>query len=87
MPFYEKKRMIVDARQFYIGIRNHDELLELAHWCGGEIVDFAELILTTIQGEKVPVHPGEWIILESGAPGRAYPCHPDVFAATYDAVA
>lgn len=37
--------------------------------------------VVTIQGNEVPIEPGEWIILEDppGDGTRAYPCKPDVF--------
>jgi len=41
--------------------------------------------VTTIQGQKVPVSEGEWIIAEPDGIHH-YPCAPDVFAARYEPV-
>lgn len=34
--------------------------------------------------DNVEVHPGDWII--TGVKGEKYPCKPDIFEATYEAV-
>jgi len=41
--------------------------------------------LTTVHGDTAYARPGDWIIPEP-QPGRFYPCNPDIFAASYDAV-
>lgn len=41
------------------------------------------LVLTTIHGEQAIARPGDWVISEP-APGRHYPCAPDIFAARYE---
>jgi hypothetical protein len=42
----------------------------------------------TIHGQVTPIVPGDWIIVELQQPVRgfwhAYPCKPDIFAATYE---
>ncbi|MFJ9633817.1 hypothetical protein ACIRU8_39595 [Streptomyces sp. NPDC101175] len=43
------------------------------------------LILTTVHGDKAPARAGDWVIPD-GKPGTFYPCKPDIFAATYEAV-
>jgi hypothetical protein len=43
------------------------------------------LILTTIHGDEAPCRPGDWVIPEP-QPGRFYPCKPDIFEATYEAI-
>jgi hypothetical protein len=43
------------------------------------------LLLTTIDGEKVPCPVGHWVIAEP-VPNRFYPCDPGVFADRYEAV-
>lgn len=45
--------------------------------------DFVELDIHT-PGGTVRAEPGEWII--KGVAGELYPCPPDIFEATYDAV-
>lgn len=43
------------------------------------------LILTTVHGDEAPARAGDWIIPD-GKPGTFYPCKPDIFAATYEAL-
>lgn len=44
--------------------------------------------VVTIHGQRTPIVPGDWVIVESRQPTpglvHAYPCKPDVFAATYE---
>jgi hypothetical protein len=42
------------------------------------------MIRTGGSNSDVQVHPGDWII--TGIKGEKYPCKPDIFAATYEAV-
>lgn len=41
--------------------------------------------LITVHGETAIARPGDWIISEL-EPGRFYPCLPEIFAVTYEAV-
>ena len=41
--------------------------------------------MVTIHGDKIPVVKGDWIIQEPDGK-HYYPCKPDIFAATYEAV-
>ena len=43
----------------------------------------ADIAIRTLEGEMRAV-PGDWII--KGVQGEFYPCKPDIFAATYEAV-
>jgi hypothetical protein len=43
------------------------------------------MIRTGGSNSDVQVHPGDWII--TGVQGEKYPCKPDIFEATYEAVA
>jgi hypothetical protein len=45
--------------------------------------DVNELMASTLEGEHL-ASPGDFII--KGVKGEYYPCKPDIFAATYDAV-
>jgi hypothetical protein len=50
-------------------------------WACG--MDFMSLVIVTLEGNmKAAV--GDWII--RGVKGELYPCKPDIFAATYEAV-
>jgi hypothetical protein len=40
----------------------------------------------TIQGQRVTVKPGEWIVQESGNPERHYPIADEVFRGKYEEV-
>ena len=42
-----------------------------------------ELKIPTLEGEMT-ASPGDWII--TGVKGERYPCKPDIFALTYEAV-
>lgn len=41
--------------------------------------------VVTIQGQRAPVSPGDWIITEPDGKGH-YPCEPGVFADRYEQV-
>ncbi|HWO67045.1 MAG TPA: hypothetical protein VNO31_44140 [Umezawaea sp.] len=43
------------------------------------------VVLTTVHGEEAIARVGDWIIPEPVV-GRFYPCKPDIFAATYEAI-
>lgn len=58
--------------------------LEASDTCG-EIGPFIAMHVTTTHGERAVVRHGDWIIPDS-KPGTFYPCKPDVFEATYEAV-
>jgi hypothetical protein len=45
--------------------------------------DLARLLIATLEGEMT-ASPGDWVI--RGVQGEHYPCKPDIFAATYEAV-
>lgn len=49
--------------------------------CGGKMHDHGWI--DTLEGGHI-VCPGDWII--TGVKGEHYPCKPDIFAATYEAV-
>lgn len=48
---------------------------------GSDMAQFP--VVKTLEGE-MHVSPGDWII--TGVQGERYPCKPDIFAATYEAV-
>lgn len=83
---YRKKPVEVEAIQFN-GARNFDEIKE---FCG------KSLVAETHQGEEIIVlhiqtlegalyaHQGDYII--RGVQGEIYPCKPDIFEQTYEAL-
>lgn len=95
---FRKKPVEIEAVQF-TGHGQHDALLE---WLAGHGLKVGEmptgswwrqvvtpngmecrLIIKTLEGD-MEASPGDWII--RGVKGEFYPCKPDIFAATYDAV-
>jgi hypothetical protein len=63
--------------------------IALAEWCGGisrmmgDDDRPARIEIPTPEG-TMTASPGDWII--RGVKGEFYPCKPDIFAATYEAV-
>lgn len=88
MAKFRKKPVEIEARQYL----NDESSYLLLHWInegqhekGNRFADWANGVLTvpTLEGEHV-ASVGDWII--KGVAGEFYPCKPDIFAATYDAV-
>lgn len=84
---FRKKPVVIDAYQ--LPPAGADVPASFEVWC--DEVGFANyesgrdetLIITTLEGDMT-ASPGDWII--RGVKGEFYPCKPDIFAATYDAV-
>ena len=100
MAKYRKKPVVIDAVQLTWGTWGEacDFLgdvispenparycTEPSDTCGEVGPEYIELTVTTVHGESAIVRHGDWIIPEP-MPGRFYPCKPDIFAATYEAV-
>lgn len=49
----------------------------------GEHAPYLEITIPTLEGDHIAQH-GDWII--RGVKGEFYPCKPDIFDATYEAV-
>lgn len=85
--FWRKKPVVVEARQF-IATELHEQCA-LADWCLGKLrgmilaPEKRVIQIYTLEGE-VEASYGDWII--RGVKGEFYPCKPDVFAMTYEAV-
>lgn len=85
---FRKRPVVIEAVQFTI-----PGGLEAAYWCGGELrrqekpsdhTDVAYWIdIPTLEG-IMRADEGDWII--KGVKGEFYPCKPDIFEATYEAV-
>ena len=86
---FRKRPVVIEAMRFYgeVGVA-------VAEWCGGRYrigkakpsdpTDFAEwLEIPTLEG-VMRADRGDWII--RGVQGEFYPCKPDIFDATYEAV-
>lgn len=77
---YRKKPVIVEAIQY-----NCDNLIEIFHFCNKAYFEHMSqsLIIDTLEG-KMHVDEGDFII--KGVHGEFYPCKPDIFEETYEAV-
>ena len=83
MPKYRKKPVEVEARKF---VKGHYS--SIAEWCGGTVIrgvnNFVAWVeVPTIEG-TMRGEVGDYII--KGVQGEFYPCKPDIFEATYEAV-
>lgn len=83
MARYRKKPIEIEAVQ-WIGEQNCAEafgFLGLEH--PEDELDHSEIHIDTLEG-TMTAQQGDWII--RGVAGEFYPCKPDIFAATYEAV-
>ncbi len=96
MGKYRKKPVVIEAEQFYPHIKPWPEgVYAGGMYCStnpdGElcILHKAHHLypiynIDTLEGDKHIVSTGDWII--TGVKGEKYPCKPDIFEATYEAV-
>lgn len=86
---YKKKPVVIDAFRF-TGSSTSAAIVEA--WikegrepfdCAIHTCDIRELKIQTLEGEMT-ASPGDWII--KGVNGEFYPCKPDIFEQTYEAV-
>jgi hypothetical protein len=89
MPMFRKKPVTIEARQATGSPESNREIID---WTRGSrtpasMDDHPErgpsLWIATLEGAHW-VTPGDWII--QGVAGEFYPCKPEIFAATYEAV-
>lgn len=86
MPKFRKRPIVIEAVK-YTGI-NDERIAAIEQFLGKavEVRDVGNVLhiaIPTLEGEMM-ASPGDWII--RGAKGEFYPCKPDIFAATYEAV-
>lgn len=83
MARYRKRPVEIEARQ--VDTSDYDGLCDLVAWCGGTAIDYGGHVIAidTLEG-RMCADPGDWII--QGVKGEFYPCKPDIFEATYEAV-
>lgn len=87
---YRKKPVVIEAMRWDGSLKSTDDV---TYWCGGQYdyevkssdhTDKAEWIaIPTLEG-VMRASVGDWII--RGVQGEFYPCKPDIFEATYEAV-
>ena len=84
---YRKKPIVIEA-MFFNG--QNGEMV--AEWCGGRLyaphngpyaLDVPAIFIDTLEG-SMEASPGDYVI--KGIQGEFYPCKPDIFEATYEAV-
>lgn len=91
---FRKKPVEIEAMQtapinLLVAEKDREEQNRLvAQWivnAGGDVVAFGRdvFVIGTLEG-NMTASPGDWII--RGVQGEFYPCKPDIFAATYEAV-
>lgn len=82
MPWFKKKPIPVEARQFTAAAA-----LPVADWCLGHLAyqenEAVYLIVPTLEG-PMKANLGDWII--RGVQGEFYPCKESIFKETYDQV-
>lgn len=100
MAKFRKKPVVIEAVQLrwttwnemcnFLGpiLGTHNPALdipfsEVSDSCGEVGPNFIAVNIPTIEGKMRAVH-GDWII--KGIKGEFYPCKPDIFAASYEAV-
>lgn len=82
MPKFRKKPVVIDAWKYRQGEQDGDlnyAVLEgRLRYC-----EDGTALIDTLEGSMI-VSPGDWII--RGVQGELYPCKPDIFAKTYEAI-
>lgn len=79
---YRKKPVVIEATQWF-KLGDHPAVLAAPLDPITGFVDGHHGWVQTLEGGHI-VTPGDWII--TGVKGEHYPCKPDIFAATYEAV-
>lgn len=90
MPTFRKKPVAIEARQFETNNEADDTHMDaLVDWINvesGEVKarhDSTDIYIETLEGTH-RAEVGDWII--KGVQGEFYPCKPEIFEATYEAV-
>lgn len=88
MPFFKKKPVVIEAHRF--SGSSTDAACFRKWFEGGEYrrssiqtCDIRDLEIHTLEG-VMKARPGDYVI--KGVNGEFYPCKPEIFAATYEAV-
>ena len=86
---YRKKPVAIEAMRVPMGGLDEENAMawgNLWMWLGPgdwEVADDLGIDIKTLEGTMHAL-PGDWII--RGVKGELYPCKPDIFAETYEAV-
>jgi hypothetical protein len=86
MGKFRKKPVVIEALKYQVELGNNRVINWLSQQ-GANVKDWlffdGEITIPTLEG-KMKVSDGDWII--KGVKGEFYPCKPDIFEATYEAV-
>lgn len=89
MSLFRKKPVVIEAMQFK-GYGSYDPILRWMRSCNSTVWESAAfdpltltMVIGTLEGDMAASY-GDWII--RGVKGEFYPCKPDIFEATYEAV-
>lgn len=87
---FRKKPVVIDAERTMSLISNSrhswsslPDWFRAAYEEGFVLILPDKIVIKTLEGEMV-AKPGDWII--RGVQGELYPCKPDIFEATYEAL-
>jgi len=87
MPKFRKKPVEVEAIQWDGSNESFQQILQLQETSNRKVMPHENtlgvLIIPTLEGEMM-ANKNDWII--KGVSGEIYPCKPDIFERTYDAV-
>jgi hypothetical protein len=84
MTFYRKKPVVIEARKFETNNDDGTHMESLREWIGSRCWhNNTSLYIMTLEGE-MRADVGDYII--KGVRGEFYPCKPDVFWRTYEAI-
>jgi hypothetical protein len=86
MPYFTKKPVTVEARQFDGTWVSATGILDWMQACVSDRISIYRpqsdsLLIPTLEGDHL-ASPGDWII--KGVKGEFYPCKPDIFDQTYE---
>lgn len=93
MPKFRKKPVVIEAVHYDGTDEGYERVCAFAPGVHFDPIVYADDVgvkgkgrfhVPTLEGPHV-ASPGDWII--RGVQGELYPCKPDIFAATYEAVA
>ena len=81
MAKFRKKPVVIEAMRWD---GSNKSAAQIMHWCGRKLENGNGLmIINTLEGD-MRANVGDWII--RGIQGEIYPCKPDIFEETYEAV-
>ena len=86
MPMFQKKPVVIEARQLLDDLGNHITICQWVRDSGADayVSPFGtHITICTLEGDmKADI--GDWVI--RGVQGEFYPCKPDIFEQTYQPV-